>query len=146
MEKNFSIFDNDYAIVFFDIDHFKSINDDYGHTCGDVVLKKFASILKELTRTEDVIARYGGEEFIALINYQNEIEIQRYLKRIKKSLKETNFIYKDSVIKLKFSAGVSHRNKYVSYLEAKKVADELLYKAKNQGRNRVYIEEWDNIS
>ena len=72
MEKNFSIFDNDYAIVFFDIDHFKSINDDYGHTCGDVVLKKFASILKELTRTEDVIARYGGEEFIALINYQND--------------------------------------------------------------------------
>ncbi len=140
MEKNFSIFDNDYAIVFFDIDHFKSINDDYGHTCGDVVLKKFASILKELTRTEDVIARYGGEEFIALINYQNEIEIQRYLKRIKKSLKETNFIYKDSVIKLKFSAGVSHRNKYVSYLEAKKVADELLYKAKHNGRDKIIFD------
>lgn len=140
MEKNFSIFNNDYAIVFFDIDHFKNINDVYGHTCGDVVLKKFASILKELTRTEDVIARYGGEEFIALINYQDEIEVQRYLKRIKKSLKETNFIYKESTIKLKFSAGVSHRNKYISYLEAKKIADELLYKAKHNGRDKIIFD------
>lgn len=140
MEKNFSIFNNDYAIVFFDIDHFKNINDVYGHACGDVVLKKFASILKELTRTEDVIARYGGEEFIALINYQDEIEVQRYLKRIKKSLKETNFIYKESTIKLKFSAGVSHRNKYISYLEAKKIADELLYKAKHNGRDKIIFD------
>lgn len=140
MEKNFSIFNNDYAIIFFDIDHFKSINDDYGHTCGDVVLKKFASILKELTRTEDVIARYGGEEFIALVNYQDEIEIQRYIKRIKKSLKETNFIYKDSVIKLNFSAGVGHRSKYASYLEAKKTADELLYKAKHNGRDKIIFD------
>ena len=140
MEKNFSIFNNDYAIIFFDIDHFKSINDVYGHTCGDVVLKKFASILKELTRTEDVIARYGGEEFIALINYQDEVEIQRYIKRIKKSLQETNFIYKDSVIKLKFSAGVGHRNRYTSYLEAKKEADALLYKAKHNGRDKVIFD------
>ena len=112
----------------------------YGHTCGDVVLKKFASILKELTRTEDVIARYGGEEFIALINYQDEVEIQRYIKRIKKSLQETNFIYKDSVIKLKFSAGVGHRNRYTSYLEAKKEADALLYKAKHNGRDKVIFD------
>ncbi len=140
MEKNFSMFQNNYAIVFYDIDHFKNINDNYGHTCGDAVLKSFSGILKNLTRKEDVIARYGGEEFIALINYQEEIEIERYMKRLKKTLNNSNFIYKDTSIKLKFSAGISVRNKYDSFLEAKKMADELLYKAKHKGRDKIIFD------
>lgn len=94
MEKKYSLFESDYAIIFYDIDHFKNINDIYGHTCGDAVLKNFASILKKLTRKEDIIARYGGEEFIALVNYEEEIEIQRYMKRVKETITSTNFIYK----------------------------------------------------
>lgn len=140
MEKNFSMFQNNYAIVFYDIDHFKNINDTYGHTCGDAVLKSFAGILKNLTRKEDVIARYGGEEFIALINYQEEIEIERYMKRLKKTLNNSNFIYKETPIKLKFSAGISVRNKYNSFLEAKKMADELLYIAKHKGRDKIIFD------
>ncbi|MFY4820455.1 GGDEF domain-containing protein, partial [Aliarcobacter butzleri] len=63
VEKQFNIFGSDFAIVFIDIDHFKNINDVYGHACGDVILKNFATILKDLTRKEDIISRYGGEEF-----------------------------------------------------------------------------------
>ena len=140
MEKKFSIFNSNYAIVFYDIDHFKNINDQFGHACGDIVLKSFAGILKDLTRKEDVIARYGGEEFIALINYQDEVEIQRYIKRVKKIFETTNFIYKDTKIKIKFCAGVTYRNKYDSFLEAKKRADELLYDAKRNGRNKVIFD------
>lgn len=141
MEKKFSMFNGNYSVIFFDIDHFKNINDEYGHTCGDAVLKNFASILKELTRKEDVLARYGGEEFIALINYQEEIEIQRYLKRVKNAISNTNFRYKDANIQLKFSAGVSYRNKYESFIEAKKRADELLYDAKHNGRDKIIFDD-----
>ena len=140
MEKKFSIFNGDYAVVFYDIDHFKDINDKYGHNCGDAVLKSFAGILKNLTRKEDIIARYGGEEFIALINYQDEIEVERYVKRVKKALSNSNFIYKEANIKLKFSAGVTYRNKYNSFNEAKKRADELLYEAKHKGRDRIILD------
>lgn len=145
MEKKFSIFNGDYAVVFYDIDHFKDINDKYGHSCGDAVLKSFAAILKNLTRKEDVIARYGGEEFVALINYQNEIEVERYVKRVKKALSNSNFIYKEANIKLKFSAGVTYRNKYNSFQEAKKRADELLYEAKHKGRDRIILDNGTEI-
>jgi diguanylate cyclase len=140
IEKNYTIFNNNYAIIFYDIDHFKKINDTYGHTCGDAVLRNFAGILKNLTRTEDVIARYGGEEFIALINYETEEEVLGYIKRVKKAITSTNFIYKDQSIHIKFSAGISYRNKYDSYSDAKKRADELLYEAKSKGRDKIIFD------
>ncbi len=140
VEKNYSIFNNKYAIIFYDIDHFKRINDTYGHTSGDEVLKNFASILKKLTRTEDVIARYGGEEFIALVNYEKEEEILGYLTRVKNAISSTNFIYKEESIHIKFSVGVSFRNKYDSYSDAKKRADELLYEAKSKGRDKIIFD------
>lgn len=145
IEKNYSIFNNNYAIIFYDIDHFKKINDTYGHTCGDSVLKNFAGILKSLTRTEDVIARYGGEEFIALINYEKEEEVIGYIKRVKKAITSTNFIYKEETIHIKFSAGISYRNKYDSYSDAKKRADELLYEAKSKGRDKIIFDNESEI-
>jgi diguanylate cyclase len=140
VEKKYTIFNSNYAVIFYDIDHFKKINDTYGHTSGDAVLKNFASILKKLTRNEDVIARYGGEEFIALINYEKEEEILEYIKRVKKAITSTNFIYKEECINIKFSAGVSFRNKYDSYLDAKKRADKLLYEAKDKGRDKIIFD------
>jgi diguanylate cyclase len=140
VEKKYTIFNSNYAVIFYDIDHFKKINDTYGHTSGDAVLKNFASILKKLTRNEDVIARYGGEEFIALVNYEKEEEVLEYLKRVKKAINSTNFIYKEESIHIKFSAGVSYRNKYNSYSDTKKRADELLYEAKNDGRDKIIFD------
>jgi diguanylate cyclase (GGDEF)-like protein len=95
VEKNFFRSDAHYAIVFFDIDHFKAINDTYGHEGGDVVLKTFAKILKSQTRVADALGRYGGEEFIAVIQYKEIEEIIMYVTRIKKIIAQNQFIYQD---------------------------------------------------
>ncbi len=140
IEKKHEAFDSNYAIVFYDIDHFKQINDTYGHTCGDTVLKTFGQILKSLTRKEDVIARYGGEEFLALINYEEEKELYKYIKRVKNLISTTKFKYKDIGIHVEFSAGVSFRRNYKNYTDAKKKSDDLLYQAKKEGRNKVIFD------
>ena len=140
-EKKFFIFETNFAIVFFDIDHFKKINDKYGHACGDEILKSFAKILKELTRKEDIVARYGGEEFVALINFRDKIELIRYIKRVKNAFLNSTFIYKEHKINITFSAGVTFRNNYNSIVDAQTKADELLYEAKNRGRDKVIFDD-----
>lgn len=143
IENEFQVFNSKYALVFFDIDHFKKVNDNYGHECGDVILETFAKILKKLTRVEDVITRYGGEEFIAVIHYNNIMEVKNYLSRAKNIITNNKFIYKNLKLKVQFSAGVTFRKNYSSYNEALKVADDLLYKAKNDGRNRIVLDTGD---
>ena len=140
-EKQFFIFETNFAVVFFDIDHFKKINDKYGHACGDEILKSFAKILKELTRKEDIVARYGGEEFVALINFRDKIELIRYIKRVKNAFLNSTFIYKEHKINITFSAGVTFRNNYNSIVDAQTKADELLYEAKNKGRDKVIFDD-----
>lgn len=140
IENEYEIFKSKYAIVFYDIDHFKSINDNYGHECGDTVLSTFATILKKLTREEDVICRYGGEEFIALIHYTEDDEVLSYLKRVQNIVSTNKFVHKDIKLKVKFCAGVVYRNKYNSYNEALEQADLLLNKAKHEGRDKIIID------
>lgn len=145
IEKKYKLFDTNYAVVFYDIDHFKSINDTYGHDCGDAVIRTFAGILKKLTRKADIISRYGGEEFVVLVNYDKEKEIQKYLKRVKELIANSEFIYKNNNINVEFSAGLSFRSKYDNYLDTIKKADELLYKAKAQGRNKIIIDDGTHL-
>lgn len=140
IEEQFKVFDTNYAIIFYDLDHFKEINDNYGHDCGDSVLATFASILNKLTRSEDIISRYGGEEFISLVHYNDELEIENYLKRVKNIISNNRFVYSDIKINVKFCAGVVFRSKYSSYSDAVKKADNLLYKAKNEGRNKILFD------
>lgn len=140
IEKKYQIFSSKYAVIFYDIDHFKKINDTYGHDCGDVVLKAYAAILKKMTRQGDIIARYGGEEFVVLLNYSQIDEVTRYVKRVKQIVNNNDFIYKNNRIKLTFSAGISLRKSYETSSEAITKADELLYKAKNEGRDKIIIE------
>ena len=140
IENEYKIYDSDYAIVFFDIDHFKNINDTHGHSCGDVVLSTFASILKKLTRTEDLIVRFGGEEFITVVHYKNKLEISNYLRRVKNIITNNKFIYKDIKLNVEFCAGVSFRSNYESYDETLLKADNLLYEAKNSGRNKIMVD------
>lgn len=139
-ETNFSTYDVNYAVIFYDIDHFKSINDNFGHECGDSILTTFASILKKLTRTEDTISRYGGEEFVSLVHYNSKFEIENYLKRVKNIISNNRFVYGDIKVDVKFSAGVTFREEYSSYDEAVKYADTLLYKAKENGRNKIILD------
>lgn len=140
VENEFNIFDVDYALIFFDIDYFKKINDTYGHDCGDNVLFTFATILNKLTRSEDIICRYGGEEFVAIIHYKNVIEVKNYLRGVKNIITGNKFIYKENKIEVKFSAGVALRRNYSTYDDTLRKADKLLYKAKDKGRNKIILD------
>uniref|UniRef100_UPI004048B3AD GGDEF domain-containing protein n=1 Tax=Aliarcobacter sp. TaxID=2321116 RepID=UPI004048B3AD len=129
-----------YAVVFFDLDHFKSLNDTHGHECGDVVLSTFGKILNKSVRENDIVGRYGGEEFVAIINFNLNRELLQFLKRIKTIVTENSFLYKDKKLKVTFSAGVAIRSSYDSYEEALDKADKLLYQAKENGRNKIILE------
>lgn len=135
----------EYAIVFFDLDYFKKINDSYGHKCGDIVLSTFGKILKKYTRDHDIISRYGGEEFVAIVNFNLLKELMLYLKRIKAVVTQNKFVCPENKIAISFSAGVSIRSSYDSYEEAIQQADKLLYKAKETGRNKIVIENGNEL-
>jgi len=128
---------HDFAIVFFDIDHFKKVNDVYGHDGGDIVLKTFASLLLKLTRDTDVIGRYGGEEFVAALHYKNIDELETYVTRIKNVVSKNKFLFNNHKIQITFSAGVELRSNNSSASETISNADKSLYKAKSTGRNKI---------
>jgi len=130
-----------YAVIFFDIDHFKNVNDTYGHECGDIVLKTFGTLLLKLTRDLDIVGRYGGEEFIVALRYDNKNELDKYVSRIKNVITKNTFIYKEEKLKITFSAGVQIRSENSSSGETISNADALLYQAKETGRNKIIF--WD---
>ena len=125
------------SILMFDIDHFKQINDRYGHLAGDYVLKEMASIIKARIRREDIMGRYGGEEFIIVlpeIDHPNAMIIAEKIRRI---VERHKFVFEGVPIKVTISVGVATAWPELSVPEEFiKKADENLYKAKNAGRNR----------
>jgi diguanylate cyclase (GGDEF)-like protein len=132
LENNFEeIFNsNEYkSIAMLDIDRFKQINDTYGHQVGDEILRYFASTIKDNIRKSDLVIRYGGEEFIVFLPESYKEEALIVLHKIKKALRP----YKD--INFTFSAGIADEGKTLA--EMIKLADERLYKAKKEGRNRI---------
>lgn len=141
LESRYKRDKQDYAVIFFDIDHFKEVNDTYGHDAGDVILKTFTSLLMKLTRDTDIIGRYGGEEFIALLYFRNPEELYKYIARIKSVVSNNKFIYKNEKIQVKFSAGVEVRSNCKNSQDTVTKADKLLYNAKNNGRDKIIF--WD---
>ena len=141
-DEQFKRLGTDFAIVFFDIDHFKNVNDTYGHDGGDVILKTFASLILKLTRDIDIVGRYGGEEFIVAIHYKNQEELEKYVTRIKSLVTKNKFLYKQHKINITFSAGVSLRSNNDSVADTISSADKLLYRAKETGRNKIIL--WDD--
>lgn len=129
-----------YAVVFFDLDFFKQVNDTYGHEGGDAVLKTFGILLKKQTRDIDVVARYGGEEFVALINFATKQDLQAYANRIQQIVRGSKFKYKEHKIKITFSAGISIRSNHLSFADTINSADKLLYTAKKNGRDSIVSE------
>ena len=145
IEASYNRLDTQYAVVFFDLDHFKNLNDTYGHECGDVVLSTFGKILNKSIREHDIVGRYGGEEFIAIIHFNLNRELLQFLKRIKSIVTENSFLYKDKKIKVTFSAGVAIRSNFDSYENSVQKADMLLYQAKESGRNKIVLENGTEI-
>ncbi|HIQ51095.1 MAG TPA: GGDEF domain-containing protein [Nautiliaceae bacterium] len=129
-----------YSIVFFDIDHFKNINDTFGHEAGDVILKSIGILLKTHIRDIDLVGRYGGEEFVAILPNTDKEEAFKLADKIKNIIKNTKFIYKNKQINVTISGGVAERNEVNSNEELLKLADERLYKAKKFGRDKIIKE------
>ncbi len=139
-EGEFKRYGRNYTVVMFDIDHFKKVNDTYGHEAGDVILKSFASILRRDSRDIDVVGRFGGEEFLAILGDTDADGGVLYAKKVNEHVKRAKFLYKGSRIPITVSAGVAQRKNASSAAETIANADKLLYKAKEEGRDRVVFE------
>ncbi len=137
IEEAYKRYKIDYSICFVDIDHFKTINDTYGHDAGDIVLSALGKILKRFTRDVDFVGRYGGEEFLIILPSTTLVSAIEFAKKIKDIIANFKFMYKNERIDVKVSIGVSERKINKSLQETLKVADEMLYRAKQEGRNRV---------
>jgi len=127
------------ACVMCDIDHFKKVNDTYGHQVGDDVLKEFASILKGEAREIDSVGRYGGEEFLLLLPGTVLDSAVTFAERLRQRVEQHTFAYEGGTLKRTMSCGVaSWPHPRVSDAEAMlRAADDALYVAKARGRNRL---------
>ena len=129
-----------YAVVFVDIDHFKKINDGYGHEAGDQVLQRFGEIMNAEVRAGDFIFRYGGEEFLLLMSDSSRDEAERVSERIRSMVSEAIFTTdKGEKVAVTTSIGVAMHDGHPDYNHVIRRADEALYQAKNSGRNKVVM-------
>jgi diguanylate cyclase len=120
-----------------DLDHFKRINDGYGHLAGDKVLKIVASQWAKRLRTEDFIARFGGEEFVVLLPHTQMAEGLALLERLREAIEQCPFHFKGEPVTITVSMGVTLFRPGERSDVVLKRADQALYKAKNEGRNRI---------
>jgi diguanylate cyclase (GGDEF)-like protein len=132
--QNVKIHNTTFSLVIADIDHFKKINDTYGHNAGDKVLIQFTSLIRGLLRSRDAFARWGGEEFVILSESTNSKEAYLLAERLRKDIESFSFDIPDKVT---CSFGVSEYMTGDTPLSIVKRADDALYKAKESGRNTV---------
>lgn len=129
----------DFSLIFFDLDHFKKVNDTFGHDAGDYVLKEFTSLIKNShLRPKDIFARYGGEEFVVLLANTAAKAALEMAERIRAAIESHAFIYEGKRMPVTTSLGVAElRADMESAQTLIKAADKALYSAKTAGRNRV---------
>ncbi|MBU2893359.1 GGDEF domain-containing protein [Colwellia sp. D2M02] len=145
MAKRFSEQPYDLSILLLDIDHFKKINDVYGHHCGDQVLKTIASLVNETMRTRDIFARLGGEEFVALLPLADSSKAKAIAQRINEKVAQYDFGAIGLKEQVTLSIGISTMDYHnASFEDALHSADLAMYQAKAQGRNCVL--SYQNIS
>lgn len=129
-----------FSLIFFDIDHFKLINDSHGHQTGDIVLKEISSVIKSETGSCGACCRYGGEEIVVLLpstSYSSAIELAE---RIRVRVENVRFPSLNRELRVTISSGISEHPRFNSRSETELVeqADKALYRAKEEGRNRTY--------
>jgi diguanylate cyclase (GGDEF)-like protein len=126
------------SIAMLDIDHFKKINDSYGHSIGDLALHEIATRIRNYVRAVDVVARYGGEEFVILMPETNLSDAGQVAERVRGAIADDPIRNKDAAISVTLSLGVAEVDANTKNLDALiKYADKALYAAKANGRNRV---------
>ena len=127
-----------FGVILADLDHFKSINDTFGHLCGDVVLKEAAQRMLSCIRPYDTIGRYGGEEFLIVLPSVNESSTFALAERMRKAIESNPFVTDSGKVAVtaSFGAAVSANAALTAPKMLVDLADQALYRAKGQGRNR----------
>jgi diguanylate cyclase (GGDEF)-like protein len=125
------------TMLLIDLDHFKKVNDTYGHPAGDKALKHVAETLKTALRQYDILGRMGGEEFAIFLGANKVETAAKIAKRILKDIATSPISYDQQLINISASIGMTSRDCTVSFEQLYLEADEALYQAKQKGRNRV---------
>ena len=125
------------SVLMFDIDHFKQVNDNYGHLAGDYVLKELATLVKSRLRPDDVVGRYGGEEFCAALPETPLVGAASIAEDLRSRIEERRFVFEGEAMPVTVSLGCAELDGEMDVLKLVKAADEKLYEAKRGGRNRV---------
>ena len=143
LEREFlraSRYDNHLSFAIIDVDFFKKVNDTYGHSTGDYVLKEVAYLILQNLRKTDMVFRYGGEEFTVIITETPKEKAIVPLERLRKAVEEYPFSYNGQDIKITISIGISEVCENITTVhQLFDDADRALYKAKENGRNQIQI-------
>ncbi len=131
-----------FVVLFIDIDHFKKVNDSYGHLVGTQMIKEVAIIIQDLLRNNDYCYRYGGDEYIVIIP-ESSLDVGHFIaERILTAIKERDFFVQEKLIKISVSIGLAeYPADAQSSIDIIKKADEFMYVAKKKGRGTVHHEE-----
>ncbi|MDX1490038.1 MAG: sensor domain-containing diguanylate cyclase [Pseudohongiellaceae bacterium] len=125
-----------YCIALLDIDHFKQVNDRYGHDIGDQVLKEFSLLLRDNIRSFESVGRWGGEEFLIILPNAQVAQAQLAIEKLLQKIRDTDF---EGIDQLRASAGVAQAHRDDSLVTLFKRVDEAMYRAKSLGRDRVEL-------
>jgi diguanylate cyclase (GGDEF)-like protein len=128
-----------FSMLMIDIDHFKRVNDTYGHQTGDQAIQAMADACQKALRPTDLLARYGGEEFIITLVHTDQVGAAKVAERLRESVSEIELPTEQGVLKFTISVGVSTFFKRSLLEEIIGRADQALYQAKTSGRNRVCL-------
>ncbi len=126
----------DFSLMIIDIDHFKNVNDTYGHIAGDKVLKTVANLIRSSIRRSDEVFRYGGEEFVVILSNTKQGGAKFIAERVRKEIEKLT-VSLSQKIKVTASFGIASSEIMKDVTETLEFADKALYQAKDQGRNRV---------
>jgi len=134
-------YDEVFFLVILDVDHFKSINDTYGHPAGDLILKGVAAKIRSALRDSDFLARFGGDEFALILIKSTPQSAELVAKKLCTNIRDSRFLFEDTELKVTLSIGAAEATAFDTTESLLDRADTALYRVKESGRNDVYFAE-----